>query len=85
MRSKFKWIFTLLLAFSLQVTFAQEKTITGVVSDVSGPLPGVNVTIKGTTRGTATDFNGRYSIRANKGEVIIFFLCRIQRSKYCCW
>jgi TonB-linked SusC/RagA family outer membrane protein len=72
MRSKFKWIFTLLLAFLLQVTFAQEKTITGIVSDVSGPLPGVNVIIKGTTRGTFTDFNGRYSVRANKGELLVF-------------
>ncbi|UFH46584.1 carboxypeptidase-like regulatory domain-containing protein [Flavobacterium galactosidilyticum] len=47
MRLKFKWIFTLLLALSMQFSFAQEKTVSGVVSDASGPIPGVNVLIKG--------------------------------------
>ena len=46
MRSKFKWIFTLLLALSMQFSFAQEKTVTGVVSDKTGPLPGANVVVK---------------------------------------
>lgn len=38
MRSKFKWIFTLCIALSMQFAFAQEKTVTGIVSDESGPL-----------------------------------------------
>jgi hypothetical protein len=42
MRSKFKWIYTLLIVLSIQLVSAQEKTVTGVVSD-SGPIPGVNV------------------------------------------
>ena len=71
MRSKFKWIFTLLLAFSMQFSFAQEKTITGVVSDASGPLPGASVVVKGTTRGTQTDFDGKYSISASAGETLV--------------
>jgi len=41
-------------------TFAQ--TVTGVISDVNGPLPGVNVLVKGTTNGTSTDFDGKYTI-----------------------
>jgi len=72
MRSKFKWIFALLLAFSMQFSFAQEKTITGVVSDASGPLPGASVVVKGTTRGTQTDFDGKYSISASAGETLVF-------------
>ncbi|MFC6096841.1 SusC/RagA family TonB-linked outer membrane protein [Flavobacterium qiangtangense] len=72
MRSKFKWIFTLLLAFSMQFSFAQEKTVTGVVSDQTGPLPGASVTVKGTTRGTQTDIDGKYSIKASTGEVLVF-------------
>jgi hypothetical protein len=36
----------------MQFVFAQEKTVTGVVSDASGPLPGANVLVKGTARGT---------------------------------
>ena len=72
MRSKFKWIFTLLLAVSMQFSFAQEKTVTGVVSDVSGTLPGANVVVQGTTRGVQTDVDGRYSIKASTGEVLVF-------------
>ncbi|RTY90254.1 SusC/RagA family TonB-linked outer membrane protein [Flavobacterium sp. GT3R68] len=72
MRSKFKWIFTLLLALSMQFSFAQEKTVTGVVSDATGPLPGANVVVKGTTRGVQTDVDGKYSIKANAGDVLVF-------------
>ena len=71
MRSKFKWIFTLLLALSMQFSFAQEKTVTGVVSDNSGPVPGANVVVRGTTRSTQTDFDGKYSIKAKAGEVLV--------------
>ncbi len=72
MRSKFKWIFTLLLALSMQFSFAQEKTVTGVVSDAAGPLPGANVNVQGTQKGTTTDIDGRYSISANVGDVLVF-------------
>ncbi len=51
---------------------AQDKTITGIVSDNSGPLPGANVVVKGTTRSTQTDFDGKYSIKAKMGEVLVF-------------
>jgi len=72
MRSKFKWIFTLLLALSMQFSFAQEKTVTGVVSDKSGPIPGANIVVKGAAnRSTQTDFDGKYSIKAKAGEVLI--------------
>ncbi len=72
MRSKFKWIFTLLVALSMQFSFAQDKTVTGVVSDNSGPLPGANVVVKGTTRGAQTDLDGKYSIKAKVGETLVF-------------
>ncbi|NNC71155.1 MAG: SusC/RagA family TonB-linked outer membrane protein, partial [Flavobacteriaceae bacterium] len=72
MKTKFSGILTLLLAFVVQFTFAQEKTITGTVSEDSGPLPGVSVVIKGTSTGTETDFDGNYSITANTGDVLIF-------------
>jgi TonB-linked SusC/RagA family outer membrane protein len=72
MRSKFKWIFSLLLALSMQFAFAQERAVTGVVSDATGPIPGVNVIVKGTNRSTQTDFTGAYSIKAKTGEVLMF-------------
>jgi TonB-linked SusC/RagA family outer membrane protein len=72
MKTKFSGILTLLLAFMVQITFAQEKTITGTVTDESGPLPGVSIIIKGTTTGTETDFDGKYTLQASVGDVLVF-------------
>jgi len=73
MKTKFNGILTLFLALVVQFTFAQEKSISGTVSDASGlPVPGVNVIIKGTTTGVQTDFDGIYTINANEGDVLIF-------------
>jgi TonB-linked SusC/RagA family outer membrane protein len=65
-------IFTIVRRFALLILsmvistgflFAQEKTITGKVSaEGEGPLPGVNVTVQGTTTGAITDVNGDYKI-----------------------
>jgi len=61
-----------LLLSTLVSVFAQEKTISGVVTDQSGlPLPGATVLIKGTTTGTSTDFDGNYSIVSNQGETLV--------------
>jgi len=68
MKTKLSGILTLLLAFVVQVTFAQDRTITGTVSDETGPLPGVSVLINGTTVGAETDFDGNYSIQASSGD-----------------
>lgn len=72
MKTKFSGFLTLLLALVVQFSFAQEKTITGTVSDETGPLPGVSILIKGTTTGTETDFDGKYTIQANVGDVLVF-------------
>jgi TonB-linked SusC/RagA family outer membrane protein len=72
MRSKLKWIFTLLVALTMQFSFAQEKIVTGTVSDKSGPLPGANVVVQGTKTGTQTDVDGKFSIKAKAGDVLVF-------------
>lgn len=73
MKNKFSGILTLLLALVVQITFAQEQMVTGTVTDDGGmPLPGVNVLVKGTTRGVQTDFDGLYSIEASQGEVLVY-------------
>jgi len=46
--------------------------IRGVVTEAGLPLPGVAVVVKGTTRGTQTDMDGRYGISAQQGEVLVF-------------
>jgi TonB-linked SusC/RagA family outer membrane protein len=73
MKTKFSGILTLLLALAVQLTFAQEKTITGTISDDSGlPLPGATVLIKGTTSGASSDFDGKYTITASQGATLVF-------------
>ena len=70
MRSKFKWIFTLLVAFTMQFSFAQQKTVTGTVTSDGAKLPGATVSISGTKQGTQTDENGKFSIKAAQGDVL---------------
>jgi TonB-linked SusC/RagA family outer membrane protein len=55
----------------MQFSFAQEKTVTGVVSDVTGPLPSANIIVKGTKNSTQTDFDGKFSIKAKPGDVLV--------------
>jgi len=50
-----------------------SQTVTGTVTDVDGPLPGVNVIVKGTSNGTATDFDGNYSIDNVGDDAILVF------------
>lgn len=73
MKNKLHGILTLLLAFVVQITFAQEKTVAGTVTDEEGlPLPGVNVIVLNSNRGAQTDFDGEYEIGVSQGEVLVF-------------
>lgn len=71
MRKKVTWILTPLLVMLMSFSYAQEKTITGNVTDQNGlPLPGVSVLVVGTTTGTQSDFDGNYTINAKVGQVL---------------
>ncbi|MEN2489881.1 SusC/RagA family TonB-linked outer membrane protein [Flavobacterium sp. B11] len=73
MKQKLKGLTVLFFVFALQFTFAQQKKITGIVSDNAGvPLPGVSVLIKGTKSGAQTDFDGKYVINASSNQVLVF-------------
>lgn len=73
MKQKLKGFLVVFFALALQLTYAQEKKITGTVSDNAGiPLPGVSVLVKGTKSGTQTDFDGKYSIQAASNQVLVF-------------
>ncbi len=59
-----------LFAINLQ---AQEKTISGIITESSGiPLPGVNVIVKNTSNGAQSDFDGLYSLQAFVGQTLVF-------------
>ncbi|WP_165769762.1 SusC/RagA family TonB-linked outer membrane protein [Flavobacterium araucananum] len=63
----------LLLVLVAQLTFAQERAVSGTVTDNAGiPLPGVSVLIKGTKTGTQTDFDGKFSIKASSSQILAF-------------
>ncbi|MFS4418697.1 SusC/RagA family TonB-linked outer membrane protein [Maribacter sp. 2307ULW6-5] len=69
MKQKLTWMLTPLLALFISFSYAQEKTVSGTVTDQSGlPLPGVSIVVVGTTSGTQTDFDGNYVIRAAQGQ-----------------
>jgi TonB-linked SusC/RagA family outer membrane protein len=60
----------LFLSFS---AFAQEKVVSGTVTDLNGiPLPGVNVIVKGTSVGTQTNFDGEFTLQASLGDIFVF-------------
>lgn len=57
----------------VQLSFAQEKTISGTIIDNTGlPANGVSIQIKNTTKGTQSDFDGKYSLLVNVGDVIVY-------------
>lgn len=72
-----KWLlpFSLFLLFLLcsMVTFAQTVKVEGTVKDATGnSLPGVTVMVKGTKKGVATSDLGRFSLQAEKTDVLVF-------------
>jgi TonB-linked SusC/RagA family outer membrane protein len=73
MKLKLTWLLTLFMAFVMQFSFSQEKTVTGTVTTATDglPLPGASVVVKGTSKGQQTDFDGKFTIRANQGDVLV--------------
>ncbi|WP_442846480.1 SusC/RagA family TonB-linked outer membrane protein [Leeuwenhoekiella sp. H156] len=73
MKKRLHGLLILFLVLAVQISFAQTKTITGTVTDDSGlPLPGVNILLKGTNKGTQTDFDGNFNIEAAQGDILTF-------------
>lgn len=56
------------------IAYAQAQVVKGVVKDAAGePVPGVNIVIKGTATGCATDIDGAYSIKVNGNKDVLVF------------
>lgn len=75
MRTKFYTCLSVVLMLLLSVGYAQAQNVqvTGTVSDETGsPLPGVTILLKGTTTGTTTDLDGKYTISGPASGVLVF-------------
>jgi TonB-linked SusC/RagA family outer membrane protein len=71
---KQKFIFTLLfsLCLGIQCVIAQQTSITGVVNGDDGePLTGASVRVKGTSTGTVTDYDGKFSLNVPQGSTLV--------------
>ena len=68
---KTRFTLLLILLFTMHA-FAQDKSVSGIVTSAEDNMsvPGVNVIVQGTTRGTSTDFDGNYSIKVSQGETL---------------
>lgn len=74
MKKNHRFVLIILLLASCLTAFAQEKTVSGkVTDDLNLPLPGVSILVKGTNKGTTTDIDGKYSIRLSKEQNVLTF------------
>ncbi|MEN1784046.1 MAG: TonB-dependent receptor [Bacteroidota bacterium] len=62
-----------LFAALLCLATVQAQTVSGTVSDASGPLPGASVLVKGTTNGTQTDFDGNYTLNDVASDAVLVY------------
>ena len=76
MKPKITHIFLLLLFMTFQTVFAQQREVSGSVSDEGGPLPGATVLVKGTSNGTQTDFDGNFTLSnvSNTDVLIVSYI-----------
>ena len=72
----FKNLLVVALFFATAAVFGQIKTNGKVVDEANQPLPGASVIVKGTTNGTSTDFDGKFTLTANSnsGVLVISFV-----------
>lgn len=69
-----KWVLTILLLLFMSGLFSQTFTIQGKVTGAGyeSGIPGANVYVKGTSKGTITDLDGEYTIEASTGDILLF-------------
>lgn len=71
--------YMMLVAFALGSLTMQAAIVKGTVTDEAGePLIGATVMVAGSSTGTATDFDGKFSIEAEQGKILkISYVCRL--------
>ena len=73
-KNYYLWILLIIVqVFVIQNTYAQQGMITGIVKDVNGePIIGASVKVQGTTVGTITDLDGKFSVKASSGACLLY-------------
>ena len=72
-RSLMKAASVLLLMLISLGALAQTRVVTGTIEEpTGGPLPGVNVVLKGSTTGTVSDAQGNFTIQATDEDILVF-------------
>jgi len=66
-------LYGMLCLWAIISASTSAQTVTGIVSGMDGPLPGTNVILKGTSTGTSTDFDGKYSLSNVEPQSVIVF------------
>ncbi|TNJ45644.1 TonB-dependent receptor [Tamlana fucoidanivorans] len=69
---QFKLCLLVLFCLNINTMYGQSIEITGTVKSETEPLAGVTVLVRGTTKGAITDFDGNFTLTANKGDVLEF-------------
>ena len=64
-------ILTVLLFMLSAYGLLAQQTISGTVTTADGPLPGATIVVQGTNTGSATDFDGKFSVEASVGDVLV--------------
>ncbi len=77
MKKRILWLRYLFIFLSIacaSIAYAQEITVTGKVKDAAdgSSIPGATVIVKGTTTGTVTDIDGKYSIKVQSNATLVF-------------
>lgn len=71
--SKIRGVRLAIIIGLISFTAFAQTTVTGIVSDDTGPLPGASILLKGTTNGVVTDFDGNYSINNIPADGVLQF------------
>jgi TonB-dependent starch-binding outer membrane protein SusC len=68
------WLLIVVLVAFNSIAYAQQKTVSGTVTDDTGlPLPGVSIVVKGTTNGTITNVDGNYTLSNVPENAVLLF------------
>jgi CarboxypepD_reg-like domain len=71
-----------ILTFAFAESYGQQKTIAGQVVDHDGqPLPGVSISIKNTTKGIASDKDGKYNLTVDEKDILVFSFVGFERNE----